>query len=300
MLEKKVKKRIIDAIGVFLLAMALVGYLYLRMGSHSERQTSGNGEQTYVHNKPVKNLIMDCAPDKPLIFSHRGDPYNAPEHSFKGYDSAIQQGTEFIEQDVWLSKDGSLFVSHDNNLFRTTGFNINITDSTTEQLSKVRLRNGEQLHSLEAVFSRYGRKIHYVIEAKNDSTQNDLATQHTMLSVIEQYDMKDNVIIQDTRIDGLSYIHQHQGSTHIPTLWLLPGTTVSQRQHYVNIAPHWITFISLDLLTVTKQDIANIKVHHFLSNLWTITEYSDIQLAKSFRPDSIFTNETKRTINALD
>lgn len=248
----------------------------------------------------VSAVIAGASAYKPIVFSHRGAPYNAPEHSFAGYDSAIHQGTTFIEQDVWLNKEGTLYVSHDNNLYRTTGANINITDSTNDQLSHIRLRNGEQLHPLSAIFQRYGRRVHYIIEAKNDSASRDLATQHALDTLLRQNRMSDNVIVQDTRLQGLQFLHECQGNQTIPMLWLMPGRTVAERLRYIQSAPRWVTFIALNLATVTEQDIVNIRAYHFLSNIWTIGEYSDNAAAKALGADSVFTNETAETLKTMN
>ena len=48
------------------------------------------------------------------VYSHRGSDGDE-EHSFKAYDAAIEAGSRYIEQDVVISADGILYVSHDLN-----------------------------------------------------------------------------------------------------------------------------------------------------------------------------------------
>jgi Glycerophosphoryl diester phosphodiesterase len=88
----------------------------------------------------VTTSVNHASPDNPIIFSHRGSPYNNPDHTYSGYNQAIKDGTQYIEQDVWLSKDGKLYVSHDDNLKKSTGHNITISKSTASQLDSVKLR----------------------------------------------------------------------------------------------------------------------------------------------------------------
>lgn len=256
--------------------------------------------QAALRGASLQSLLASANPRKPLVFSHRGDPYDAPEHSFAGYDEAIKQGSAFIEQDVWLSRDGKLFVSHDDNLRRTTGQNVNITTTPASQLQSLRLRNGEHLHTLASVFKRYRSKVHYLVEAKNNSLSNDMETQKALLAALRRFHMGNNVIVQDTKIQGLAYIHTHEGKQKVTTLWLMPGDNVDQRRANIETAPTWLNFISIDLLTATRADILNIKAHHFLSNVWTISEYSDIQTVKELQVDSVFTNETRRTLSMLN
>ena len=55
------------------------------------------------------------------VYSHRGSA-GAEEHSFKAYDAAIEAGSRYIEQDVVISSDGILYVSHDENAVYMTGY----------------------------------------------------------------------------------------------------------------------------------------------------------------------------------
>jgi len=57
---------------------------------------------------------------KPLLIAHRGASGYAPEHTLAGYQLAIEQGADFVEQDLQLTKDGVLICLHDPDLERTT------------------------------------------------------------------------------------------------------------------------------------------------------------------------------------
>jgi glycerophosphoryl diester phosphodiesterase len=50
---------------------------------------------------------------KPLVIAHRGSPGTLPEHTLEGYKLAIEQGADFIEPDLVLTKDGVLIARHE-------------------------------------------------------------------------------------------------------------------------------------------------------------------------------------------
>jgi glycerophosphoryl diester phosphodiesterase len=58
--------------------------------------------------------------EPPLVIAHRGCPGVRPEHTLEGYRLAIEQGADFIEPDVVMTRDGMLVVRHDNELSLTT------------------------------------------------------------------------------------------------------------------------------------------------------------------------------------
>lgn len=102
----------------------------------------------------------------PLVIGHRGASGERPEHTLEAYQLAIDQGADFIEPDLVLSKDGVLVARHEPML-----------DSTTDVASKfpatrksTRQMDGEtvtayfasdftlaELKTLRAVQSRAGR-----------------------------------------------------------------------------------------------------------------------------------------------
>jgi glycerophosphoryl diester phosphodiesterase len=57
---------------------------------------------------------------KPLLIAHRGASGYAPEHTLAAYNLAVEQGADFVEQDLHLTKDGALVCLHDPDLARTT------------------------------------------------------------------------------------------------------------------------------------------------------------------------------------
>lgn len=58
--------------------------------------------------------------NKLLLVAHRGASGYAPEHTLAAYKLAIEQGADFVEQDLQLTKDGQFICLHDPDLARTT------------------------------------------------------------------------------------------------------------------------------------------------------------------------------------
>lgn len=57
---------------------------------------------------------------KPIIIAHRGASGDRPEHTLEAYALAIEQGADFIEPDLVMTKDGVLIARHDRYLSTTT------------------------------------------------------------------------------------------------------------------------------------------------------------------------------------
>lgn len=63
-----------------------------------------------------ERTATELCPSWPLVIAHRGDSGNRPEHTASAYWRAMQQGADFIEVDLVLSKDGVLVSRHENEL----------------------------------------------------------------------------------------------------------------------------------------------------------------------------------------
>lgn len=69
--------------------------------------------------------------NKPLLVAHRGASGYAPEHTLAAYALAIEQGADFVEQDLQVTKDGHLICLHDPDLSRTTNVKELFADRAT-------------------------------------------------------------------------------------------------------------------------------------------------------------------------
>jgi len=58
--------------------------------------------------------------EAPVIIAHRGASGERPEHTLAAYQLAIDQGADFIEPDLVLTKDGVLLARHENEISQTT------------------------------------------------------------------------------------------------------------------------------------------------------------------------------------
>jgi len=58
--------------------------------------------------------------NKPIVIAHRGASAYVPEHTLESYRLAIEQGADFIEPDLVLTRDGVLLARHENELGGTT------------------------------------------------------------------------------------------------------------------------------------------------------------------------------------
>ena len=72
--------------------------------------------------------------DKVAVIAHRGASAYAPENTLAAFELADQMAADWYELDCLLAKDGSVVVSHDNDVDRCTDGTGNITEKTLAEL----------------------------------------------------------------------------------------------------------------------------------------------------------------------
>lgn len=65
-------------------------------------------------------LAAQAETDTPMIIAHRGASGDRPEHTLAAYELAIDQGADFVEPDLVVTKDLALIARHENELSSTT------------------------------------------------------------------------------------------------------------------------------------------------------------------------------------
>ena len=109
------------------------------------------------------------------IIAHRGASKESPENTLSAFQRAIELGSDYIELDVHLSKDGIPVVIHDTHLSRTTNHILNerVNDKTLKEIKALdaglwfnEAYIGEKIPTLEEVLLLDRNKTGLMIEIK--------------------------------------------------------------------------------------------------------------------------------------
>jgi glycerophosphoryl diester phosphodiesterase len=68
----------------------------------------------------IATAELALAARDPLVIAHRGASGYRPEHTLSSYQLALDMGSDFIEPDLVITKDGELIARHEPNLMETT------------------------------------------------------------------------------------------------------------------------------------------------------------------------------------
>ena len=224
-------------------------------------------------------LNIDC------IYSHRGSGEGADEHSLASYDAAIKAGSHHIEQDLVISKDGTLYVSHDMSAARITGVGKNYADMSDDEIDALSTSSGEKILKMSDVFEHYGDSVKYVIELRSD----DDATMNAFKELIEANSDK-RVVAQSfypNVLERLESIYPDMPKVQIIDYW--SDFDAALEEDYADEI-----CVNLD-----RMSEANCKAVHEAGkrfSVWNLDNEADIREGIDMGADAFFTNDTPLAI----
>ncbi len=216
---------------------------------------SGDGESDATTSTADSGALTDAttttagteaaAPSGALVIAHRGASAYAPEHTFAAYDLAVQQGADYIEQDLQMTADGELVALHDETLDRTARGPVESCTGPVSTKTLAQLREcdvgtwfneahpdradpayeGLQIPTMKEILERYGTDVRYYIETKSPEAQPGM--EEALLDLLDeagvsQSTSSDPVLIQSFSPASLQLVHSMK--PELPLVQLLPAS----------------------------------------------------------------------------
>jgi glycerophosphoryl diester phosphodiesterase len=251
-------------------------------------------------------------PTGPLVIAHRGASAYAPEHTAAAYDLALEQGADYLEQDLQTTADGELVVLHDDTLDRTargpaeacTGA---VTSKTLAQLRTCDMGSWfNETHpdradpafaelrilTMAEVLQRYQGRVRFYIETKSPESQPGM--EQRLLDVLESAGLdlaatgEPPVIIQSFSPDSLRLVHSLRPG--LPLVQLLdvadgpadPSILDGVREYAIGVGPF---FGNVDAPLVDAAHARCLVVHP-----WTVDDPAQMDRLLDAGVDGMFSN----------
>jgi len=217
---------------------------------------------------------------KPLVIAHRGDSSRALENSLEAFRFALSIPVDMIEFDIRKSRDNNLYVMHDKETGRTADSNIDIERSLSDDIARVRLKNGESIPSLSDVLSLVAGKAGLNIEIKSEGA-GALTAAHIVGAgyqgglMISSF--KEREIIEAKRV-----------MPNIPAAGIFDAFAPSEVNAY---RAKGYPVISLNRKTVSRELITSCHSRNIKVYVWTVDNEEEAEQLISWGVDGIYSNE---------
>lgn len=239
-----------------------------------------------IHNNNIK------------VAAHRGDIEQSPENTLPAIESSINKGADYVEVDIQRTKDDKIVLFHDKSLFRLTGVNKRVKDLTYEEIKNLNIKSHylieskkEKIPSLEEALMLSKGKIGLLLDVKTYGKSDGFANE--LLSILEMYDMKENILIQSSEYKVLQDIRNIDPNIKIGYIaYIVAGDIYSLD----------VDFYSIEQSILSKNAIK--KIRSMGKDIWVWTVNDSVDIFSSLRKDidGIITDkiiEVKDQINEM-
>lgn len=226
---------------------------------------------------------------KPLIIAHRGDSSRALENSLEAFRCAIALPVDMIEFDIRRSRDNALWVMHDETTGKTCATDINIETSLTDEIARVKLRNGEPIPTLSDALSLVAGKVALNIEVKSDGA-GALTAAH-----IAGSGYRGEVLISSFK--EREVLDAKRVLPRVPTAVIFDDFALPEVGAYEKTG---CGFISLRKKTVTRELVAALHDRGIKVYVWTVDEEAEMKKLVTWGVDGIYSNKPGVLKNAME
>ena len=237
-----------------------------------------------------------------MLVAHRGGSRLAPENTMVAFRAAIDEwGSDMLELDVRLSKDGVVMVIHDETVDRTTDGTGRVRDQTLDQLSE--LDAGYRFHDLDGAPTFRGRGVtiptlRELLESCPDIRLNIEAKEapvaRPLVDLIREFDAQDRVLVaaefERNRHGARGYGGPWGASrTDCFFFWFLHrlpgGILYTPKVDAFQVPEHFKGYRVLTPRLIEAAHRRNIPVH-----VWTVDDPDDMRRLLSWGVDAIQTD----------
>lgn len=229
------------------------------------------------------------------ITAHRGDSLRFPENSLQAFQSANDIGADWIETDVYLTKDGKLVVAHNPTTGAYSSKNLSIAGSTYAELAELDMAEKFRERNKKTLAECPKLKILLFEEALDYV----LATKKARLSIQPKSDCVDAVMAVIRQKGGLDWVGFNDGSLKkmsrvkelepkVPVFWdrwrsdLAKDIAIAKARKFEYIVPN--------CGDLTPEMVKDLHAAGFKVGVWTVNSRTELARFLDMGVDRIYTD----------
>jgi glycerophosphoryl diester phosphodiesterase len=238
-----------------------------------------------------------------LVIAHRGFSGEAPENTLAAFRKGVEIGSDMIELDVHLSRDGEIVVIHDETLDRTTNGKGLVAEHTLSELKKLDAGSSfgpafarEKIPTLKEVLGLAKGRVLVNIEIKNPTHRRYPISELTekTLREVEKAGMLEKVIFSSFNPAALEWFEKKEPRALTAFLFHRPWNSLSDIPGYQDYS-----VLNLRNIYLTQEKISAIRKAGKKINVYTVNPEEEIRQFVEWGVDGIITNHPDRLIRIL-
>lgn len=208
---------------------------------------------------------------KTKIIGHRGGVAGYPENTLAAFEKAVELGTDGVEFDVQLTKDGEVVVIHDEFIDRTMNGSGLVKDHTFSELRDMSVGEffssdfkDQKIPTLKEVLEIVKDLEIINIELKNQLPYPNL--EEKVLKLVDEFEIRDKVIISSFNHYSLEKIKKIQPAIKTGALMVAKIINPADYVFKRGFDALHINFLTIDQKIIEKAHFMGIKICAYTVN----------------------------------
>ena len=222
----------------------------------------------------------------PLFAAHRGGAALWPENSLLAFRNALALGTDYLELDVHLTRDGEVVVIHDPTLDRTTTGHGPVRERTLAELGPLRLKDkdgavvDEPIPTLDEVVALAAAgKRQMLLEIKPDDRRRRYpGIEEKVFAVLERHHYTPFAVVMAFEAETWRRVRELRPDARTGALYstrMLAGGDVEAELRTLREAG--VTFVGLHQGLVNARVATQARLAGLTLGVWTVNERDAIE-----------------------
>lgn len=282
------RRKLITIIVLLLLCILSVVYILAHFGKAADKRAEEAAKETPAAEETADEAVPETVTEgiaASHVYSHRGSAGD-DELTFAAYDKAVEAGSKYIEADMVVSGDGTVYLAHDDYAMDMTGTSGYFSGMTDGQISKLKTKNGSNVLKLKDLFEKYGDSVNYIVDVKYMSSRNVDA----FTIAVRTAGMEEKVIAASSFFDVLRPLDET--FPDMTKLYVCPD----QATFELALDKDYVDIISVPKNIMTADNLKAAHDHGKKFSAWTLNTEDEISDAISLGVDSYFTDDTALAI----
>lgn len=243
------------------------------------------------------------------IFAHRGIPTLAPENTMKAFQAVVDNGLNWIETDLSITKDEDVFIIHDDKLDRTTDQTGSIETVDTEVVAEADAGSwysdkftGEKIPTLDQLIEFLNQnKLNANIELKGvvGDDANYLADKLVLKFSKALRKLDDDIELIISSFNPIMLEKMFKLNPELKYAVLFDHQAIGEDWNLIMQACH-AKIIHPDDRELTQERIKLMKQYHYQINVWTVDDKKRAQQLLDWGVDGIFTNKADQMKDLIE
>ena len=240
------------------------------------------------------------------VTAHRGNSGEFPENTLPAFTSGIDVGADWIELDVFRTKDGKLVVIHDRTTERVGDKNVSVTDSSYQELLEVDVATDFRRRFDKSVEECPAQKCPLLEDVLHLVMRQD----RTRVSIQPKLDCVAEAIALVKKLKAARWVGFNDGNQQlmveakrlapeIPVFWDRGADTDIQED--IRIAKHHgFAALVLHFSGVTPEKARQIKAAGLVVGAWTVNDRSAMEKLLEMGVERIYTDRPRLLLSLLN